>query len=310
MSSYSLWELNMQELIQDFTGDELTIATAEVFLKGIGFNAIEISSLPTSAERMLLVHANTDYAFASDDLSWLSLAPKVITALWEGSTKTYVFEMDCDEEDYYICCAAIIKIYNVVFKEKSVFVFKFKDAFAVGSLRSYENETENNFCVSALIHATDVPKYANFLDELPYTELDEIPPLIISGSPQEEAITPSKYYRGQAVDSNYLSFLDEVEVFYGASTQKEKNRYLSTDNEQRQQIETYKETCKRLGSIAADDGITSLEVLEEAEHMESHAAHIFKTNGTTDNHESSKKLYPDEFVDADKLLKEILNRRF
>ena len=43
MSSYSLWELNMQELIQDFTGDELTVATAEVFLKGIGFNEIEIS---------------------------------------------------------------------------------------------------------------------------------------------------------------------------------------------------------------------------------------------------------------------------
>ena len=107
MSSYSLWELNMQELIQDFTGDELTVATAEVFLKGIGFNEIEISSLPTSAERMLLVHANTDYAFTSDDLSWLSLAQKVITALWEGSIKTYVFEMDCDEEDYYICCAAL-----------------------------------------------------------------------------------------------------------------------------------------------------------------------------------------------------------
>ena len=87
MSSYSLWELNMQELIQDFTGDELTVATAEVFLKGIGFNEIEISSLPTSAERMLLVHANTDYAFTSDDLSWLSLAQKVITALWEGSIK-------------------------------------------------------------------------------------------------------------------------------------------------------------------------------------------------------------------------------
>ena len=43
MSSYSLWELNMQELIQDFTGDELTVATAEVLLKGIGFNEIEIS---------------------------------------------------------------------------------------------------------------------------------------------------------------------------------------------------------------------------------------------------------------------------
>ena len=168
MSSYSLWELNMQELIQDFTGDELTVATAEVFLKGIGFNEIEISSLPTSAERMLLVHANTDYAFTSDDLSWLSLAQKVITALWEGSIKTYVFEMDCDEEDYYICCAAIIKIYNVVFREQSVFVFKRKDAFAVGSLRSYENNTNNNFCVSALIHAIDVSDNAYFLDELTY----------------------------------------------------------------------------------------------------------------------------------------------
>lgn len=129
MSSYSLWKLNMQELIQDFTGNELTAATAELFLKGIGFNEIEISSLPTSAERMLLVHANTAYAFTSDDLSWLSLAQKVIIALWEGSIKTYLIEMDCDEEDYYIYCAAIIKLFNVVFREQSVFVFKFKDAF-------------------------------------------------------------------------------------------------------------------------------------------------------------------------------------
>ena len=87
------------------------------------------------------------------------------------ATNRYVFEMDCDEEDYYICCAAIIKIYNVVFREQSVFVFKLKDAFAVGSLRSYENNTNNNFCVSALIHAIDVSDNAYFLDELTYVDL-------------------------------------------------------------------------------------------------------------------------------------------
>lgn len=265
MSSYSLWELNMQELIQDFTGDELTVATAEVFLKGIGFNEIEISSLPTSAERMLLVHANTDYAFTSDDLSWLSLAPKVITALWEGSIKTYVFEMDCDEEDYYICCAAIIKIYNVVFREQSVFVFKLKDAFAVGSLRSYENNTNNNFCVSALIHAIDVSDNAYFLDELTYVDVDDLAPLIIYYSPQEGACLPSKNDDVQYIDPDYLSFLDEVEAFYGESAQKERSRYLHIGKEPAKPIESYKDACNRLLHIAEDDGFSSLEVLEDAE---------------------------------------------
>lgn len=308
MSSYSLWELNMQELIQDFTGGELTEATAEAFLKGIGFDEIEISSLPMSTERRLLVYGNADYAFTSDDLNWLSAAPKVVTGLYAGSINVYVIEVACDEDDYYTYCAALIKLFNVVFGEKSIFFFKLEGAFAVGSSRNYENNMGNSFCVSALIHASDVSQYADFLDELAYVDSDEIPPLIIRYSPQEKVITPSKYYCGQAADPDYLSFLDKVEAFFGESTQRERNRYLFADEEHNQQNETYKDTCKRLASTAEDDGITSLEVLEEAETAEEKAV-MHKIESSPGQIEESTATFSDKaYENAEVMLNELLGR--
>ena len=101
MSSYSLWELNMQELIQAFTTDELTAASVDAFLQGIGFDEVEITSLPMSAERRLLVYGNADYAFTSDDIHWLSAATVVVTGLCVEGLRVHVIELICDEDEYY-----------------------------------------------------------------------------------------------------------------------------------------------------------------------------------------------------------------
>lgn len=85
-------------------------------------------------------------------------------------------------------------------------------------MRSYENNTNNNFCVSALIHAIDVSDNAYFLEELSYVDVDDLAPLIIYYSPQEGVYLPSKKGDVQNIDPDYLSFLDEVEAFYGEST--------------------------------------------------------------------------------------------
>ena len=308
MSSYSLWELNMQELIQAFTTDELTAASVDAFLQGIGFDEVEITSLPMSAERRLLVYGNADYAFTSDDIHWLSAATVVVTGLCVEGLRVHVIELICDEDDYYTYCAALIKLFNLVFGEKSIFFFKLSGAFAVGSSRSFENSMSNSFCVSALIHATDVSQYADFLDELPYVDTDEIPQLIIRYSPQEKVVTPSKYFCGQPTDPDYLSFLDEVEAFYGESTQRERNRYLSTVEESSQQNETYKDTCKRLASTAENEGITSLEVLEDAESAEEKTAICEMESSPGQIEENTDEFSDEAYENAEVMLNELLGR--
>lgn len=308
MSSYSLWELNMQELIQTFTTDELTAASVDAFLQGIGFDEVEITSLPMSAERRLLVYGNADYAFTSDDIHWLSAATVVVTGLCVEGLRVHVIELICDEDDYYTYCAALIKLFNVVFGEKSIFFFKLPGAFAVGSSRSFENSMSNSFCVSALIHAKDVSQYADFLDELPYVDTDEIPQLIIRYSPQEKVITPSKYFCGQPTVPDYLSFLDEAEAFYGESTQRERNRYLSAVEERSQQNETYKDTCKRLASTADNEGITSLEVLEDAESAEEKAAIREMESSPGQIEENAEEFSDEAYENAEVMLNELLGR--
>lgn len=204
--------------------------------------------------------------------------------------------------------ASIIKIYNVVFREQSVFVFKLKDAFAVGSLRSYENNTNNNFCVSALIHAIDVSDNAYFLDELTYVDVDDLAPLIIYYSPQEGACLPSKNDDVQYIDPDYLSFLDEVEAFYDESAQKERSRYLHIGKEPAKPIESYKDACNRLLHIAEDDGFSSLEVLEDAEAAKEKAL-THEPDLSLMQREESVGIFSEEaYKNAEIMLNELLSR--
>ena len=309
MSGYSLWELDIRELIRDFTEADLSAESVEALWKGMGLGEVIVSSGPMSAEKMLMVYSNSDYSFTSDDISWLSTTSKAISCMHENGLQIYFIEMLCDEEDYYIPCAALVKLFNVVFPGKNVFIFKLNTGIAFGSARDFEGSFENNFCVSAPISAVNAPQYTALIDELQFADADDIPAVIIHYSPQEEANVPTRYDDvKRVVDPDYLSFLDDVEAFYGESAENERERYLSENDCVQRIAESYRDACKQLSRTAKRDDYTSLDELEKAEKAEENAARYVFTADNRELTEEDRGLSDEAFLDAEVMLKELLNR--
>lgn len=311
MNSYSLWDFEIQELVQDFVEEDLSVKSADAFLNGLGLGTYDVISGPMSAMKMLLVYSNTVYSFTPEDLNWLSAASKVISGFCENELQMYFVEMHCNEDDYYIYCAALVKIFNVVCPGKNVFIFKLDSGFAVGASRSFEKCLSNNFCVSALIKTRDVSKYAEFIDELQYADPNDIPSIIIHYSPQEEANVATKHSKvNRVIDPDYLLFLDEVEAFYGVSAENERKHYLSNVNNSKVATESYKNACLQLSRTATNDDFTSFDELIAAERAEKKAADSIFTEKNTLSEEAGKNPFNENetYLNAEVMLNELLNR--
>ena len=314
MSSFSQRELDIRELAREFNETEFSSEIAGELMNGLSFGRVDINSVPISIEKLLMVYSNTDYVFTSDDLIWLEQAGRVVVGKKESGRKWYCVEMLCDEEDYYTCCAAIVKLFNAVFLDKGLFLFKIASSFALGTARDFESEIENNFCVSALINSANYSQYEEFLIELLYSEVlysgdSVLPEIIIRYSPQENDHLQSKYDGvPHNVDPDYLSFLDEVEAFYGESAEKERQNYLSEIVNTRKATETYRNACRQLARTGIIDDKTSLDVLNAAEIAERKASNYVFSNSITTIEDDEYSLSKEAYNNAEIMLKELYAR--
>ena len=309
MSGFSLWELDMRELIRDFSEQTLSAESAVEFLEGLGLGRIVMQSSPMSAEKLLMVYSHTDYAFTTDDLGWLSAAPVIISGSCENGLQVYAVELLCDKDDYYISCAAIIKLVNTIIPGANFFLFKVDDSFALGTARSLENTDDNSFCVTGLINRNNVVDFIEFFDELTYCSPNEIPWAIMRYSPQEDSALIRDYDQRRTQNPDYLTFLDEVESFYGESAESERKRFFSELEAPEAVPESYKDTSKQLAMVARKDNATSYDVLERAEEAERKAVHL-SLDPTGANKADLNELDGYDYPDADKLLEEVLNEGF
>ena len=105
-----------------------------------------------------------------------------------------------------------------------------------------------------------------------------------------------------------MTFLDEVESFYGESAERERKRFYGGLEEQTNARESYKDTSKQLAMVARKDESTSYDVLEQAEEAERKAAQHIRESANTENEaaETADFAYPD----ADSLLQELLRKGF
>lgn len=310
MDGYSLREFDLIESIADFTERPFSADSALGLMDSLGLGEVFIVSGPVSIDKLLFVYAHSDYAFTTDDLSWIAIAGDVVTANNENGIKLYSIELKCDEEEYYLCCAAIIKLFNIVLPNKNLYIFKVGSSFAIGSPRSFSGMHSNSFCVSGLINTKNYLEQQEFLSELQFVDPHEVPEIIIRYSPQEAYVEPIKIKGIREIDPDYLQFLDEVKSFYGEDTESERQRYLSSREEHITDIGNYRDACKLLANTAEADNSSSYDELEKAETAERRASSLKLkeySRSVEPNHDS---LFDPSVPDADEVLKEILEKRF
>lgn len=217
------WKDELSDYFIDFLADDFFENAAENLLNRLGIGAYELSYAPCSAAHLVLVHSKSDYTFSSEDLSWLDSATEVLCYRMPESITVNFVNICVSSEDYYIYCAAVIKIMNTAFDSKNVFVFRTNNGLAIGSARSFQ-VNNNDFVVSGLISSENIENYEGLMEGLYGCNIDELPDLLSEYSPQEKA---DECYREKTpIDSDYLSFLGEFQSLYGVDMSHEILRFF------------------------------------------------------------------------------------
>ena len=264
------WDFDMTELTIGFIDAPFSTETAERLIKGMGFGACSPLYAPADAMRLVLVQSGSEYAFATDDLTWLNAAQEVLVYQISADFSLFFVNMSCNVYKYYVCCAAVIKVLNVTFPSKNICVFRVGESMAIGSAQDIEKTRANNFTVSALIKKGTVYQHGDFLEGLCFYDIHEIPYQIMDNSPQEKLSSP-EYDRGN-IDSGYVQFLSAFESFYGVDTSMERERCLSVDVCVPQFTDTYKNACCELRDVVEQIQSSSYEDLDAAVEAEEKVA--------------------------------------
>ena len=300
------WKDELSDYFIDFLADDFSENAAENLLNRLGIGAYELSYAPCSATHLVLVHSKSDYAFSSEDLSWLDCATEVLCYRVSESITVNFVNIDVSSEDYYTYCAAVIKIMNTAFDSKNVFIFKTNNGLAIGSARSFQ-VNNNDFVVSGLISSENIENYEGLMEGLYGCDLDELPDLLSEYSPQEKA---DDYYREKtSMHSDYLSFLGEFQSLYGVDMSHEILRFFSPQEDIRH-IFTYQTACYELRNVVQNGNISSYEALNLAEEAEKKTQNIQLSDPEIiESSEDEKQMFSDEaFKDAEKMLREMLEK--
>lgn len=303
------WSFSIEDTIEELIAEELYPQTIEKALTNMGYGVYNELYAPTSATHLLLVHSQSEYNFTSNDLEWLECAEAVFSYETDNGENIFFVEMTCNIDDYYVSCAAIVKLFNIAFSAENLFVFRISDNVAFGMARELDRTIPHNFAVTGLINHINMYGYEELIYDFTSTPICDLPQLIISSSPQEqyeERICDSTH-----INPDYLSFLDEFESFYGVDTSLEKARFFN-DALVQQVSGNYKTVCEELKTIVEDNSISSYEDLDAAEAAEEKTRHVQVPNS---NEGESRALdepilgfSKEAFSDAERMLKEMLRK--
>lgn len=305
-------------LISSFVEHNIEPSSFAQLVESLGLGDVVAEPIERTASSYSTICCETDYNFSSEDYSWLEMVPQICEVPIESGRYVIAVELDQDQENYYLSCAALVKIMNHVRAGDALFIFRLNHGIAFGCNRSFGDSIPSDFCVSQFIpvNAYDLweENIQEFVSSLGIVKWDEIPQLIIDFSPQEKRKQDSKYDRVR-FNPEYILFLKEFSSVYDVDTTRQADEYIRSFEDNSGTIEiTYQEAAQLLVRVGAEVG-SSYDTLNAADEAELLSRHI----PFSEDDEISSALptaadriiqqYSEEaFADAELLLKEIMKR--
>lgn len=288
MSYCDLWEYETKEFLLTCVENGFDNNISKEFFERFSITDYKMTIERKSAKNVLLVHGSENCSFSSTDLSWISDKAEIM--LFCNHNKNLFFvNLPSYRDTYYLDASALIKIFNMAFRGKCCYVFSTYDGIAVGSMRDFDEDIENNFCVTKIFNETNLEEAIAFWYEFLFAEYDELPITIISNSLQEKISFPSQ-------TEKILRF-DEYDG--QADENMEPLIYI-----------TYKEACYILRNIGKFDERTSFDLLEEAIVAEEKAQKntVVIESSPEGNEDFHDEYSAEAYADAEQMLKEMLKK--
>lgn len=288
MSYCDLWEYETKDFLLSCIENGFDNNISKEFFERFSITDYEMALERKSAKNVLLVHGNDNYSFSSTELSWISEKTEIM--LFCNHNKNLFFvNLPSYRDTYYLDASALIKLFNMAFKGKCCYIFSTYEGIAVGSMRNFDEDIEDNFCVTKIFNETNLEDAIEFWYEFLFAEYDALPMTIISNSLQERFSFPYQADNASRFDE-YDGQVDE--------DSKEPLIYM-----------TYKEACYILRNIGKPDERTSFDLLEEAIIAEEKAQkNAVVIESSSEKSEDFHDEYSAEaYADAEQMLKEMLN---
>ena len=272
MDTDALWEAELKETIQDFIETDLSFFSVSSFACQFGVFINKPFHEPMPATRLVLVHGNQDYLASIDEISWIDDISCVVSCLDSSGHIIFAYDLDCDLEDYYIRCAAIIKIFNIAFEGNNLFIFKTKDAVILGCKRK-QTKIKDNFCVSRpLIPGKLSHNTLGMISELLQSEVEEFGDII------DEYTSAAAYEEEEEepISLESIEDTDDLEVvfqrIYGFDYQDEEDRARQLRREFGGDVRNpYEEARHELRNVGNDSFASSYDELEQAKQAQERA---------------------------------------
>lgn len=299
-------------MLWDFMNTTMTAKTFQDFLESVYWDRTITVSGPKSAANLLLVHSDTEYLFSSNDLSWLSFSNCILVGKTAFEYDLFCIEVDCEPSEYYVVCAALVKLFNRAFTQRKLFLFRIDSSIAFGCKRDFDRDLPGNFCITKCFDMSLDSGILDFLTELPLITVEDLSWLVMEYSPQERNET-ARQQGGAGPDPDYLQFLKEFSSFYGVDTNREYEWYLSQFERQCLYKMTYQDAKELLSDIAEEKKMSSYEILDAAIEAEKKCIAVQINPEKTDvrpvlAEDSALGFSPEAFLKADVMLDEMLHR--
>lgn len=287
------------------------------FIKALDWGNVVAKPITRTASSYATICCETDYDLSSEDYTCLEYATSVCEVQIDRQRYIVAINLDCTADNYYVPCAALVKILNHVRQGNCLFIFHLSYGIVFGSTRSWQRLNANDFCISCFIpdelKCYEIePSLEAFLASLELADWNDIPQLIIESSPQEK-IVPMADYDRERFNPEYIACLSEFSSIYGVDTHRQIDKYIHSFEEHPEATDiTYKDATMLLARIGTDRSF-SYDILAAADEASSSNPQLSLIESIETGAELSDAAdriihqYSDEaFDNAELLLKEMM----
>lgn len=310
MDWYSVWETDTLDALVEFIASELSVHSLKQFLSQLNLGTCTDIHAPISAAKLVLVYGNPDITLTPAEIEYLHYAESVIMCDSEDGFKIIALMIDCYEDDYLLVAAAIIKIFNLMFSSKNLFIFKTGNKISIGCKRDFHEQIANNFCLTDFFGLQDGQVIVDIFGN-GYNSVSDFVPNILMNSSLEYSVSN---YDKPRFNSDYIVALSEIEATIDVNFTTEKASYLKSYESADAHHLSYRDISQALAYVAEpEDIISSYEVLNAAVHAAEKAAKahtIFIYNETTSQEllDNTSGLSVAAFGNAEVMLNLLLDR--
>lgn len=265
------------------------------------------------------VCCETDYIFSSKELDWIAYAPEICEVSLDNHHLLVFVHVECDIDDYYLYCAALVKLLSHVKNEDSLYIFQFNTGIAFGCKRAQRTGKDGNFCVSSRIsidEKTQVlkPSDEELLYNIMLSDWEDYPEIIMDDVLHIEQIQEIPKYDKLKYDYDHIAFLLKISETFGVNTSRQIEEYRSAYEDKPKAFLSYQEVVRILSDIG-EDPQSSYEVLDAAEAAEELARNIPVNNEHAENEKTNnaedtilRQFSEEALKNAELLLKEMMQK--